>query len=217
MKSSCRLLKLALVIVATANLLSIRPAMAQDVKLCHGIKRWTERLECYDKATGYTSERITDSVSMKVESGPSGHQWVREDKASSLDGRRDVWLSVPSTNTQPNQIGNAETARLWVRCMQNTTNAFITFNDYTPDNQTVRYKLDDDPVQTIWMVHMQGGKGVGLWTGGKAIPFVRKMFDRETMVVGYKSFNNQNLEFRFDISGLRKHIDPLASSCNWTP
>lgn len=179
---------------------------------CHVFPRDADRLKCYDQKSGYKSSQTKADSSSTV-----GNQWRLETQTSSLDGRTDVWLSVQSNGTQPNQIGQPERATLYVRCMNNSTNFFVSFNDYTPDNQTVRYRTDDSSVKKIWMVHMQGGEGIGLWSGGKAIPFVKALYEVETLVLAYESYNNLNLEFTFDISGLRAKIGELARSCNWKP
>ncbi|WP_424985859.1 type VI secretion system-associated protein TagO [Microbulbifer sp. S227A] len=190
-------------------------AKAQEVSNnCHAVKVDIERLACYDEQTEY---QAPEKKEVSEVAAPTGQQWRKSEERSSLDGRTDAWLSVESKNSQPNQIGTPERARLWVRCMNNSTNFFITFNDYTPDNQNVRYKLDDNSIKKVWMVHMQGGEGIGIWSGGSAIPFIKKMFDAEDLVVAYKSYSNLNLEFTFDISGLRARIDPLAKSCQWKP
>lgn len=180
---------------------------------CHGFAEDTERLQCYDEKTGFVAVIET----AEDEAIEDGSQWSLETETSALDGRTDVWLRVTSENTQPNQIGRATRAHFWVRCMQNRTNAFITFESYTSRNQQVRYKLDDKPIQSVWMETMDGGLGIGIWSGNRAIPFVRGLFGASEMVVGYASFSDRNLEFTFDISGLRQRIEVLAESCEWTP
>ena len=184
-----------------------------QINPCHAEQDETARLACYDLRTGFTAVSDDGDDTPEV---AGGLQWLATEKTSGLDDRTDIWLSVNSNASQPNQIGRPERATLWVRCMGNKTNLFITFNDFTTDNQNVRYKIDDNPVRKVWMVHMQGGKGIGIWSGGAAIPFIRKLLDAETMVVAYKSYSNLNLEFDFDISGLRARIDPLAASCQWS-
>lgn len=186
---------------------------AEGVAACHAVAEDEARLACYDHQTGYTAPEPEPAPPENA----GGEQWQLSQETSNLDSRKDVWLHVSSDNTQPNQIGRPEHARLWVRCMNNSTNVFVTFNDYTPDNQNVRYKLDDGPVRKKWMVHMQGGEGVGLWSGKSAIPLAKELFDQKKLVVAYNSYNNFNLEFVFDVSGLRARIDPLAQSCGWTP
>ncbi|MFG6645553.1 type VI secretion system-associated protein TagO, partial [Sulfitobacter sp. 1A09149] len=196
-------------------------AQTDEPKSCHTLSDLERRLSCYDEATGYAPQEPTEEeapeVVASVATPPQGGQWIYSNEESALDGRKDVWLSVLSENTQGNQINRPEKARLWVRCMQDSTNIFITFNNYTTDNQTVRYRLDEDGMKTIWMETMNGGEGIGIWSGGRAIPMIKSIFGKEKLVLGYSSYSSNNLEFTFDVSGLRARIDPLAESCHWQP
>ena len=180
---------------------------------CHGLGDNTARLQCYDRKSGFPPE--TEPVAVVAD--PDGSQWQLETETSALDGRTDVWLKVASTNLQPNQIGRQARAYFYVRCMQKRTNSFISFESYTSRDQQVRYKIDTAPVKSVWMETMDGGRGIGLWSGNRAIPFVRGLFGGSELVVAYASFSDNNLEFTFDISGLRQRIDPLAESCGWKP
>lgn len=202
-----------------AFLLGYIPAHAESTtNPCHRITGASERLNCYDSQTGFSTQKIPSEADESATAPePDGQQWQYQDEVSQLDDRKDVWLSLKSLNTQPNQIGHPETARLWVRCMNNSTNVFITFNDYTSEDQNVRYRLDDAPVKKVWMQTMNGGDGIGLWSGKSAIPLTKRFFGKDKLVVAYDSYSNHNLEFTFDISGLRSRIEPLASSCNWLP
>lgn len=100
--------------------------------------------------------------------------------------------------------------------MENKTNVLIGFDRYTTENQNVKYKLDDEPVQKQWMETMRGGDGIGIWSGARAIPFIRKMFGKESLVIAYDTYTGP-VEFTFDISGLRARIDALAKGCEWKP
>lgn len=181
---------------------------------CHGLADNDARLACYDRETGYIASGPTSAT--PDDGNPSGQQWRLTSEGSALEERTDIWLSLRSNNTEPNAIGTATYATLWVRCMENKTNLLIGFNRYTSDNQSVRYKLDDQPISKHWMETMRGGEGIGIWTGGKAIPFIRRMFGRDDMVIAYETYSGP-VEFVFDISGLRQRIDPLANACSWSP
>lgn len=181
------------------------------------------RLTCYDRETGYRKETTKSeektALSEEVEkpvAKPQGQQWRYSDDVSALDNRKDVWLSVSSKNTEGNSIGSPIRATLWVRCMENKTNVLIGFDRYTTENQNVKYKLDDEPVQKQWMETMRGGDGIGIWSGARAIPFIRKMFGKESLVIAYDTYTGP-VEFTFDISGLRARIDALAKGCEWKP
>lgn len=181
---------------------------------CHAFTDSMERLACYDEMTRYGETPVSPETTDGV--GTPGAQWQFSDETSALDGRRSVWLSVQSENTELNSIGRPLYATLWVRCMNNRTNVVIGFDRYTSDDQSVRYRLDDGAVAQQWMQPIRGGEGIGIWSGARAIPFTRQLFGKERLVLGYNTYSGP-VEFMFPISGLRARIAPLATSCNWTP
>lgn len=192
---------------------------------CHAMSTNYIRLMCYDKKTGYTKPKVDEAEDQKVTAAPvptipkpepQGKQWRYTDETSALDNRKDVWLNVTSKNTEGNAIGSPTRATLWVRCMEDRTNLLIGFERYTTDDQSVKFRLDDGSIQTQWMESMRGGDGMGIWSGSRAIPFIRNMFGKEEMVIAYNTYTGP-VEFTFDISGLRERIGPLASACNWKP
>jgi type VI secretion system protein VasI len=178
---------------------------------------------CYDKSTGYTKPAAQASPS--ADSAPAiisaieeqeGNQWIFSKEKSALHNREDVWLRVSSRNTEGDQIGSPERATLWLRCMENKTNVIIGFNRYTSDDQSVHYKLDDGSIQTQWMETLRGGEGVGIWSGSRAIPFIKEMLGKDDLMLSYETYTGP-VEFAFDISGLSSRIGPLAAACGWEP
>lgn len=190
---------------------------------CHNISDNEIRLKCYDTQTGYDehvkNSGITDdesATSARPEETAQGKQWQYSDEHSALDNRKDVWLSVRSDNTEGNSIGTPKRATLWLRCMDNKTNVLIGFDRYTTDDQNVRFKFDDGSVQKQWMATMRGGDGIGIWSGSRAIPFIKKMYGKDRMVIAYETYSGP-VEFSFNISGVRARIDVLADACSWKP
>ncbi|WP_185968474.1 type VI secretion system-associated protein TagO [Paracoccus sp. M683] len=184
----------------------------------HSIQGDVERLSCYDEASEYRTTTDADSTtaeSAPVQSGATGNQWKVDIDGSALDDRKDVYLRVTSDEADATGYGNTSYATLFVRCMKNSTNAFISFDSYTSDSRSVKYRLDDEPIRTIWMEPVNGGDGIGIWSGARAIPFIKDLLDRQKLAVAYESYSNANLEFTFDVSGLRAKIGPLTESCEW--
>ena len=196
-----------------ATLLVLPAQVFADISRCHDLTGSRDRLACYDEETRF--EIVEDLEDKRDDTAEQ--KWVVKTETSALDGRDDVWLSVQSENTQPDQIGRPAHARLYLRCMNDTTNVFLTFNSFTTEDQDVRFRLDDAPVRSVQMEVMNGGDGIGIWPGGLAIAFIRRLFEKERFVVAYRSYSNHNLEFSFDISGLKDRISPLAESCGWMP
>lgn len=206
-------------------LLSSGSALAEDsgTNDCHLLSTDYIRLMCYDKSTGYTKPASQVSPSADRETptistiqGQKGKQWVFSTEKSALRDKEDVFLVVGSANMEGNQIGSPERAHLWLACKENTTNVVIGFSRYTADDQTVAYKLDADSVQEQWMEIARGGEGIGLWSGSRAIPFIKQMLNKSTLIVGYDTYSG-SVEFTFDISGLSSKIGPLAAACGWEP
>lgn len=186
---------------------------------CHQLSNGIKRLACYDEQTSYGVALPAPEVSKEITAAlpaPDGKQWRLWDEKSALDGRKDVWLSVASENTEGNSIGSPTNATLTLRCMKDRTNVLIGFRRYTTDNQNVMYRLDDEGVGKHWMEVMRGGDGIGIWSGTRAIPFIRKMLEKERLVVGYETYTGP-VEFTFDISGIENRIQPLAKACGWKP
>lgn len=207
------------------NLMIAPAASAEESKFenCHEMSTDYIRLMCYDKETGYTKPQKNEPVQQpeaKIEQKQanvaSGAQWRYAEEKSALDARKDVWLSVSSKNTEPNSIGSPIRATLWARCMENKTNLFIGFDSYTTDDQNVRYKIGDGSIKKQWMQTMRGGDGIGIWSGSKAIPFIKNLLDQQILVIAYDTYNGP-VEFTFDISGLKARIEPLATECGWVP
>lgn len=181
---------------------------------CHALTDDAKRLDCYDRRTGRASEEA-ETAEEQANTQSGDHWWFSEEE-SALDSRKDVWLRVTSSNSEPDNIGGLRNAYLWVRCMENRTNLFITFDRYTSDNQNVKYRLDEGAVKKQWMETMNGGDGIGIWSGGRAIPFIKSMLGKDEMVVSYDTYSAL-VEFKFDISGLNNRIAPLAEACSWRP
>lgn len=222
MKTNTKKILCAGVLLVLSNGLAAEEASFSD---CHAMSTNYIRLMCYDKKTGYSKPEVDESEEQEVAAAiapatpkpePQGKQWRYTDETSALDNRKDVWLSVNSKNTEGNAIGSPTRATMWVRCMGNKTNLLVGFERYTTDDQSVKFRLDDGPIQKQWMETMRGGDGIGIWSGSRAIPFIRSMFGKEEMVIAYNTYTGP-VEFTFNISGLRERIDPLASACNWKP
>lgn len=58
-------------------------------------------------------------------------------------------------------------------------------------------------------------KALGLWSGGKAIPVVKQMLGKSTMITRMTPFSESPFTATFNISGLNRAIEPLRKACNW--
>lgn len=230
--------KFILIATTILALPPISPAIADDADILIEAKKCTEiegtglRMTCYDAvfrgdgkaiipaetqnvtADAPTEQTPEEVIDLLTETS-TGQQWNFREKESALDGRKDVWLSISSENTQPNQIGSAEHATLWVRCMGNTTAALIGFGSYVANGQNVQFRVDQEAIRKIKMDPMSGGNEIGIWSSSRSIPFIKYLFNKSKLVVSFDTYRSTGIEFSFNISGLRERIDPLALACHW--
>ena len=86
--------------------------------------------------------------------------------------------------------------------MDNKTNIYIEFDAYINEPQNVLYKIDDKKIRSIYMRTFTSNNGPGIFSGGKAIPFIKSLFDKNEIIFQFRSYRDPSLEFVFDISGL---------------
>lgn len=215
-------------------ILFLQPSLADDAGLlsearkCSSLEAAGARMTCYDhvfKGDGTallpvdSSEEKAEVTTTPTPDGDAnlGQQWRFGEKKRELDGRTDVYLSVRSDNTQSNQIGSPEYSIMWLRCEDGVTAMYTGSSNYIADDPTVRYRLDSGKVQKSRMGVSADGEGFGLWSGSAAIPFIKSLFGKSKLVISYDSYSRQNIEFSFDVSGLKNRIEPLATACKWKP
>lgn len=147
-----------------------------------------------------------------------GKWQVSEDK-SQLDDSATVILTINSEGTIAGQFGPAGPAELIIRCKENATSAFMVLNDlFLADVQgfgTVDFRIDAKKADKARMEASTDNKALGLWSGGSAIPFAKKLMAGDKVVFRATPFNESPVEFEFDLRGLTAAIDPLRKACKW--
>lgn len=148
----------------------------------------------------------------------TGNWTIRQDK-SQFDDTPLVILRLDSRDDVAGRFGGRATPSLILRCMENTTVLFINPGDhFVSDIQgygKVTYRIDDQQAASWSMAASTDNQVLGLWSGGKSIPQIKKLMQGETLLIRLTPFNESALEFGFDLSGLDTAIQPLRSACNW--
>lgn len=146
-------------------------------------------------------------------------KWLVSEDKSAFDDSRTVVLSLASNEPIRGQFGPAGPAMLYLRCMENTTVVYLWLNDlFLSDIEgygMVEYRIDDQQAASANMSSSTDNKALGLWGGGKAIPFAKAMIGAERIVFRATPFNESPVEFSFDVVGLETAIKPLAEACAW--
>ena len=191
--------------------ISTFPVVA-EIANCVVIDSDLDRLACYDRESGKTPTA--------EHSAPAGKWGVRIQK-SDFEDTTDVFMSIASEDPiNCGSIRGPEYAHLYVRCSENTTALYITtqchltsseYNDYGD----VDVRLDSDRSRTISMNASTSNDSLGLWSGGKSIPFIKSMLGKDEMLTRFTPYAESPVTARFQISGLDEAITPLRESCGW--
>ena len=138
---------------------------------------------------------------------------------SQFDDSARVILSVLSEQPIRGRFGSPAQATLMIRCEENTSSLFVHFNDlFMSDIQgygRVDYRVDDGRPGNVSMTASDNHQALGLWRGGRSIPFIRSLFGGERLYLRATPFNENRVEMVFPIAGLEEAIAPLRAACNW--
>lgn len=187
------------------------PASA-DPSTCATIDADLDRLACYDREVGRTP---------KVVEAESHGEWEVEVSKSAFEDTTEVYVGLaPTENVPCDIVGSGNDTRLILRCSENATSIFIaTSNCHLVSghggNGRVDVRLDSEPSFQSNMDESTDNKALGLWSGGEAIPFIKRMIGKETMLVRFSAYNQSPVTAEFKIAGLEEALKPLRESCGW--
>ena len=81
----------------------------------------------------------------------------------------------------------------------------------------VTIRLDEEKAFNKSLTQSNDNTALGLWRGGTAIPFIKSLYDKQTMLLRFTPYNSNSYTVTFPISGTRNAVDKLAAACNWKP
>jgi len=180
---------------------------------CTGLSNDVARLSCFDA--------IYPPGSPTPEHEPVGTgNWLISSDTSTLTDEKNVFLQLSSEEPIPSRYGgNAFPGGLIIRCMENTTAVVFRFNGrFMADIQgygRIEYRLDDLQMARINTTESTDNKALGLWSGGRSIPFIKKMLAHDRMIIRATPFNESQITLTYNISGLGNAIAELRETCHW--
>lgn len=139
---------------------------------------------------------------------------------SAMDDSPAVSLTTQSEGVYNGAYGGPSgSATLRLRCLENTTSLYIKLNGhFLADIQgygRVPYRIDDQQQRTMRMRESTDNKALGLWTGGQAIPVIRRLFNHDQIIMRVTPFNQSAVTVTFPIDGIEEKIQPLREACHW--
>ena len=161
---------------------------------------------------------IVSALTVEGETSDTGAWMITVDK-SALDGSRSVFVSLDSTKALRGQFGGSGKPTLILRCMENTTSAYLSVMDYVLSDiegyGRVDFRVDDRKADHSNMVVSADNHSLGLWNGKAALPFIKDLFEGNTAVFRLTPFNESPVEFSFHISGVEAAVKSLREACKW--
>ncbi len=180
----------------------------KDIAVCASKSSDAVRLICYDSLA---IKLGVDKPKTKITTG-KGHWKVRDDK-SQIDDSVNVTLSL-SSNKKVHSGYKSVQPRLYVRCSENKTNVFLTWDLYLGLKQTnMLTRFDKLKASTSSWSLSTDNKAV--FVKGSNINFAQKLMKHKKLLVQITPYNKNPVMATFDISGLKEAIQPLREACKW--
>lgn len=203
---------LAFVISGITAVMLMPRITAASIEQCAKIEDNDRRLTCYD-----LEYRIESSSSAPV--GTVKSAWgVRRDK-SKIDDSKSVFGTLESKEENTGRYGKPYRVRMQARCMENTTAIYWVFGgEFMADNASwgkVTFRFDDTKAFERVLDVSSDNKALGLWSGGKAIPFLRRLAKTKTLLMRYTPYNESSRTVEFLLEGTQEVVKEIAETCNW--
>lgn len=178
------------------------------------------RLECFDALVKKVQPDAKSEISEEENEDLPGHEnWITSITTSPVDDSETVGLATFALETVSGRFNQFARPRLLLRCLRNTTSAYIDFDGlHMTDIQgygQVTFRVDKRKAITRSTKVSTSNDSLGFWRGGNAIPFIKSLFGGETLLVQATPFNESRVTFSMDISGIEQAIRPLRKACNW--
>ncbi|WP_119458542.1 type VI secretion system-associated protein TagO [Rhodospirillaceae bacterium SYSU D60014] len=186
----------------------IRKGIARCAEMASDV----QRLECYDGMAHQLD--FTPEVTSRI----TASKWRVKIDESKFDDSKSVYMYVESD--EPVRISRYDTVRptFWVRCKENTTATIVSYDHFLGSgDMLVEYRIDREPARNDRWNISTNHNSIGLWRGQQSIPFIRRLFGKDTLLVRLTPYGENPATVSFTISGLRDEIGPLAQACNWSP
>lgn len=196
-------------LAAGAALLIIGTANAQTTpQECSSIGDSLQRLTCFDKL--FPKQDAINTNEETVPLTPS--KWDISEERSPIDDSPRITATLLPKNIDK-ESARRDTPMLAFRCYDNTTSVIYLHSRFSSTEQPrVTYRVSStSPVTERWS-RSDNYQSVGLWRGDKAIPFMKKFKDGDTLAV---QTDDPRSEAVFDLGNVEAVVSKISDACNW--
>ncbi len=181
---------------------------ASDSSTCASIRDDAARLECYDLVFKKSYSRSTETA-----------KWDVVTEISKIDDTKNVHMVVDSREPFIGRFGQEMRGTLYIMCRENETNLSIWFGGYYMSDHRgggeITYRIDVLPAAKARFLESNNNEHLGLWSGATAVPFIKKMFSHDNILIRATPFSDSSVTMEFPITGIEDAIAPLRDACHW--
>lgn len=138
--------------------------------------------------------------------------WMIKREVSALDDSKSVYLFLDAT--EPISGGGREPATLILRCVENETDAFISWGAFlgSDDPVSVTTRIDKAPASTASWV---GSTSNNTTFAPNPINFIKSILTAQTLFVRVDTYSDGKVDGLFRLAGLDQIVLELAEACHW--
>lgn len=190
-------------------------AFAVTTDDCSKIKTDAERLACFDNI----SKQNETSANAEAEGDGQKSKWKLNTTQSKMDDSTSYSLTALSDNKIDGGMDDSGYGAVMIGCSKrlSTTITFTTGDVLASDEgaSTANYRLDKERAHIVPMLVTQTHDWVGLWTNEYSVPFIKKMFGHDKLLIEVNRYGRTPAILEFSLKGLEEAIKPIRQACNW--
>lgn len=185
----------------------------------------SRRLDCYDEFHDYAKPGAQKAGDESDGSDPVGERpvapgvWDVYRGTSELTDERTVMLATSAyTSTNCGRLHGWGRVQVVLRCKENTTSLYLRTHCHLTDHAEygkVDWRVDKKPRQILRMDESTDKRALGLWSGSRSIPVIKRMLGGKRLTVRFTPYGENSKTASFPIANLKSAIKPLRAACHW--
>jgi len=142
--------------------------------------------------------------------------WNVHEYTSEKDDSTNVAMAVVSSSNFYEYGGEVIKPTLAIFCSENKTRIYVNWGVYIRSRDTtMEYRLESQQsTKTRTFSISTDYEALGFF-GSRAIPFIKSLFDEESITMWVTPYGENTIKAKFEITGLKIAIKPLRKACHW--
>lgn len=130
--------------------------------------------------------------------------WITKSEINKMTDQTD-FVALNLSPDSYNKAGTDRATSLVLRCSDNKTDAYLSFNDYMgSDNPRITVRLDGGkPVKSVW----GGGEGGDSAFAPQPIQFIKTLAKHKKAIFGFEPYGSTMQVVEFDLSEIDKVVE----------